>query len=151
MLANLWKLSLLFAAIVLVLIFIPFRSRNCPDWDVWVSDPSGQPVSGVTVRLSYWNYSAERQSHEIDSVTDTHGHAAFASQTLSASLGRRAFATVLSATAGVHTSFGPHAAVFAFANGLQGFDIDKERNLVVDWTGKPDHMESRIVVAPRKL
>jgi hypothetical protein len=131
--------------------FVPFRTLDCPAWDVWVTDPSGQPVSGVTVRLTYENYSAERQSHEIDATTDAQGHVLFSAQTLSASLGRRVVGTLFSARAGTHASFGPHAGVFVFGNGLEGSDIDKQRDVIVDWTGKPDHMESRIVVAPRKL
>ena len=65
-------------------------------------------------------------------------------------MGRRAAAMLWSATEGVHASFGPHASVFAFGNGLRGSAIDS-RNVIVDWTGKPGHMESRIIVTPRKL
>lgn len=137
------------AAIATGVAFIPVKSPGCPAWDVWVTNQSGQPVSGVTVRLTYQNYSAEQESHEIDAITDVHGHAAFSAQTISASLGRRIVATLLSARAGVHASFGPHASLFVFGNGLEGFAIDKQ-NLVVDWAGKPGHMESRIVVSPRK-
>jgi hypothetical protein len=139
------------AALAVGAFFIPLRSLDSPAWDVWVTDQRGQPVSGMTVRLSYRNYSAESESHEIDAITDTYGHVVFGAQMLTASLGRRAVVALLSATAGVHSSFGSHATVVAFGRGLQGFDVDKERNLVVDWSGKPDHMESRIVVAPRKL
>jgi hypothetical protein len=137
-------------AVAVCVAFIPVKSLNCPAWDVWVTDQSGQPVSDVTVRLTCRNYSAERESHEIDAITDAQGHVAFSARTLSASLWHRAVATLSSATAGTHASFGPHASVFAFGNGLEGFAIDK-RNFVVDWTGKPGHMESRIVVVPRKL
>lgn len=139
------------AAVATGVAFIPVRSLNCPAWDVWVTDQGGQPVPGVTVRLTCRDYSAERDSHEIDATTDGQGHVAFGARTLSASLSRRVVAMLSSATAGTHASFGPHASVFAFGKGLQGVDIDKERNVVVDWTGKPDHMHSRIVVAPRKL
>jgi len=129
--------------------FIPLRSLDCPAWDVCVVDQNGRPVSGVTVRLTYQNYSAELRSHEVDAITDAHGHVRFSAQMLSASLGQRIRAVLSSAAAGVHASFGLHADVFAFGNGLEGFDI--EQNVVVDWTGKPNHMESRIVLAPRKL
>lgn len=130
--------------------FIPVSSLNCPGWDVWVTDQSGQPVSGVTVRLTCRNYSAEPVSQEMDAITDAQGHVAFGARTVNASLGRRVVAMLSSATAGAHASFGPHASVFAFGNGLEGFAIDRQ-NVVEDWTGKPDHMESRIVVVLRKL
>lgn len=82
-------------------------------------------------------------------MTDAQGHVVFSAQTLSASLGRRIIAMLSSGMAGIHASFGPHASVFAFGRGLQGFAIDQQRNVLLDWTGKPDRMESRIVVAPR--
>jgi len=112
-------------------------------------DQSGHSVSGVTVRLTYRNYSAESTSHEADAVTDLQGHVAFSAQNLGASLGRRIVVLLSSKMAGIHASFGPHASVFAFGNGHQGFAIDEQRNVVLDWTGTPDRMESRIVVVPR--
>jgi hypothetical protein len=129
--------------------FVPFRALNCPVWDVWVTDQKGMPVSGITVRLTYRNYSAEPVSHEIDAVTDARGHVEFGARTLSASFFSRFVSTISCAMGGTHASFGPHAWVFAFGGSLEGLDIDKRRNVVVDWTGKPDHMESRIVVGPR--
>lgn len=136
------------AAAIVAGAFVPIKSLSCPVWDVWVTDQSGHPVSGLTVRLSYQNYSAERESHETNAITDTQGHATFSPQTVSASLGRRIVAILSSALAGAHASFGAHASVFAFGKGLQGFAIDQRRNVILDWTGRPDHMESRIVVAP---
>jgi hypothetical protein len=137
-------------ALVLLLSFIPFKSLNCPDWDVWVVDQAGQPVAGMTARLSYRNYSAEDTSHEVDRVTDQQGHASFGAQMLSASVARRFVTIFTSALAGVHASFGPHASVFAFGKGLEGSDVDLQRNIVVNWTGNPSRMESRIVVSPQK-
>lgn len=145
-----WLVALFLIGVVALGSFVPFRTLASPAWDVWVADQSGNPVSGITVRLSYQNYSAERQGHEVDAITDAQGHVVFGARWLSASLGRRAVAILSSAMAGVHASFGPHAFVFAFGNGLEGFDIDRQRNVVVDWTGKPAHMGSRIIVAPRK-
>jgi hypothetical protein len=133
------------AAFAVGVAFIPVKSLNCPDWEVWVTDPRGQPVSGVTIRLTFRNYSREREFHEIDAVTGAQGHVAFSAQTLSTSFASCLVATLSSALAGPHASFGPHASVFAFGNGLEGSAIDKQ-NRVVDWTGKPRHMESRIIV-----
>jgi hypothetical protein len=144
-----WKLLWIVAAVVVCVACIPVKSLNCPAWDVWVIDETGQPVSGMAVRLTFQNYSAESRSHELNATTDAQGHVAFSAQTITVSLGRRSLATLSSAMAGAHTSLGSHASVFAFGKGLEGFDINNQ-NIVVDWTGKPSHMESRIVVARRK-
>lgn len=127
---------------------IPFRSLDCPAWDVWVTDETGKPLSGVTVRLICQNYSAERDLYRTDAVTDQNGHSAFEARKINKSLGQRATATLASAAAGAHASFGPHATVFVLSEHLEG--IARQGNIVVDWTGQPDHMESHIVVMPRK-
>ena len=139
---TLWILAALLAGAAVV----PVRSLDCPSWDVWVADQTGQPIGGATVRVSFRNYSAESRSHEVDETTDALGHVAFAPQTISASLGSRIGVTLLSAMAGVHASFGSHATVFAFAQGHQGFDVNRQRNTLVEWIGKPSHMESRITL-----
>jgi len=97
---SLRRVLLILVACALGLAVIPFRSLNCPEWDVWVVDQNGQPVSGITVRLSYKNYSAEDETHEIDRTTDQRGHTAFAAQTLSASLVRRLIFILSSLRAG---------------------------------------------------
>src|SRR6266404_2486758 len=142
---SLRKMLLILVACALGLGVIPLESLNCPAWDVWVVDQNGQPVSGIAVRLSYKNYSAEDETHEIDRTTDQRGHTAFAAQTLSASLVRRLIFILSSLRAGIHASFGRHASVFAFGKGLEGFDVDLQRNIVVEWTGESRNMESRIV------
>lgn len=129
------------------LAFIPFRSLDCPFWDVWVVDEFGRPVPGITLRLSYRDYSAEAETHEVSITADRNGHAGFLSRTLSASLMRRLVFTLLSARTGVHASFGPHASVVAFGEGFEGVAVDPKKNVVEDWTGEPRSMESRIVVA----
>ncbi len=144
------KSLLLFAAALGGAAFIPVTTLDCPLWDVSVTDRNNHPVAGITVRLSYQNYSAERESHEIDATTDHKGHVVFGARTLTASVARRMVAMVSSAKTGIHSSFGQHARIIAFGNGLVGFDIDPRRNVLVERTGQPDHMESRIVVAPEK-
>lgn len=136
-------------AIVIGVVFIPLRSRASPSWDVWVTDKNGRPVAGVTVRLTFQNYSAEPEPHEIDAITDAQGHVRFSAQTVNASVGRHIATVLSSAMAGVHASFGPYASISAFGNGLEGVAIDERKNVVVDWTGKPDHMHSRIVITRR--
>jgi hypothetical protein len=143
------KVLLILIAIALVVALVPVKSLDCPAWDVWLVDRMGQPVAGMTVRLSYRNYSAEDEDHQVDETSDQSGHASFAAQTISVSRIRRCLSTLRSAIAGVHASFGPHADVFAFGKGLEGFNLDLQRNIVVTWTGGPKRMESRIVVRPR--
>jgi hypothetical protein len=142
------RVFLVFLAFAVGFAFVPFKSLNCPAWDTWIVDEHGNPVPGITVRLSYQNYSVEKVGHEIDRTTDKNGHASFTAQTLGASLARRCVSMVLAARQGVHSSFGPHASVLAFGKGLEGVDVDLNRNVVVDWTGQPRAMESRIVVKP---
>jgi hypothetical protein len=125
---------------------IPFASPHSPDWTVTVVDEQGEPVSGITVRLSYENHSIEDKSHEMDRLSDQRGQVSFPAQKIRASFLRRCYYTVLSALDGVHASFGPHAYVFAFGNGMEGSDIDPERRILVDWRGTPSRMKSRIVV-----
>ncbi len=97
------------------------------------------------IRLSYQNYSAERRSHEEDRTTNERGQASFERRESSASILQLCFYTGLSAArAGVHAGFGRHAWVFAFGEGREGFATSGQ--LVTDWTGNPDHMESRIAL-----
>lgn len=125
--------------------FLPLRYPVCPSWDVRVVDKAGTPQKGMTVRLSYQDYSLEREGHEEDVVTDLRGYAHFAERESRASLAERFFGTLRSAaTGGVHASFGRHASVFAFGNGKEGHAVSGK--YVTDWTGSPEHMQSRIVV-----
>jgi len=80
--------SAIIALIAATVAFIPVKSLDCPTWDVWVADSESHQVAGITVRLTYRNYSAEGEAHEIDLMTDSRGHVVFAPQPVSASLGR---------------------------------------------------------------
>ena len=135
-------------AIGLVLAFalVPFASPHCPGWSVTVVDKQDKPIPGMTVRLSYQNYSLEDESHEIDRITDQRGQVTFPAQTIHASFLRRCYYTLLSARAGVHASFGPSASVFAFGKGMEGSDVDPKRGIPVFWRGTPSQMQSRIVI-----
>ena len=78
----------------------------CPNWEVWVVNESGAPQIGMTVRLSYQDYSREREGQQEDAITDSRG---LAKRSASASLAQRFFGVLRSAAAGgVHASFGRH-------------------------------------------
>src|ERR1700719_4459586 len=108
---------LLLAALI-VLIGWPITTAQCPTWEVWVVDQSGQPLQGMTVRLTYQNHSAESESHSEDLQTDANGHVLFRPKSLTVPWIHRAIVTMESAVAGVHASFGPHAWIWAFGKGL---------------------------------
>jgi hypothetical protein len=130
---------------LLAICFLPMPYLVCPGWDVWVVDKSGAPQTGITVRVSYQDYSLEKQGHEENTVADSRGYAHFAERESRASLAERFFGILHSAaTGGVHASFGRHASVFAFGDGKEGYAVSGE--YVADWTGSPKHMESRIIV-----
>lgn len=103
-----WFVALLVASLVLVGIW-PVRYLASPRWEVWVVAENGEPLSGMSVRLVYENYSAEKQGHELTLLTDAAGHALFPPQYQRACLFRGIFYTALEARAGVHASFGRHA------------------------------------------
>lgn len=127
--------------------FIPLTTIECPSWDVRVTDRTERPLQGVTVRLYFKNYSAEWESHENNAITNVHGRVKFSPQSITASLGKRVAVILSSAPAGVHASFGPHAYVIAFGDGIEGHDVDNNTPIV--WTGEFKHMDSHIIVGPK--
>ena len=126
---------------------IPVGSLQAPKWDVQVFDKAGNPSSGISVRESYQNYSAEFTGHEETGVTDVNGWVHFDAKILRASPLKRFVAVVRSAMGGVHASFGPHAFVFAFGRGMEGDWVDSH-GYVGDWTGSPSSMSTHIIVHP---
>jgi hypothetical protein len=131
-----------FAAIAL----IPIPYLASPRWQVWVVDGSGAPVEGMTVRLVYQNYSTEAEGHEEDQTTGKQGYVALPAHRSSASVTRRCIFTLISALAGVHASFGPHAYVFAFGKGMEGHAVSGR--YIVNWRGSPADIETRITARP---
>ncbi|MBZ5525948.1 MAG: hypothetical protein LAP21_27300 [Acidobacteriia bacterium] len=139
---------------LIAMLFLGLWSRTTPAtprWEVWVVDENGHTLKGMTVRLSWRNYSAEKQGHEEDRITDKNGYVVFPARTLKASRSRRAAETADSARAGVHASFGPHASVYAFGQGREGYATTDGPNgqYITDWTGSPPEMQSHIVANVR--
>jgi hypothetical protein len=138
------KYVALFSAMALAAFFLwPTTTAQCPMWEVWVVDETGQPLEGMTVRLTFQNYSAESDSHSVDVSTDARGYVVFKSQNLSVPRIQRIVTTMQAAMAGVHASFGPHAWVWTFGNGLEGVAVSDGH--VTDWNGAPPRIASKIV------
>ena len=142
---GLFLIISVFAAIVFLA--WPVTSAESPYWEVWVTNESGQPLDGMTVTLSYQNYSTESEGHSEQKQTDPSGYVVFSPQSLKANRWQRIVTTLQAAGAGVHASFGPHAWVMAHGNGLDGIAVSN--GYVTDWRGSPPRMVSRIVAKPR--
>jgi hypothetical protein len=133
-------------AVILFLAW-PVTSAESPYWEVWVTNESGQNLDGMTVTLSYQNYSADSEGRSEQKQTDPSGYVVFSPRSLKASRWQRLVTTLRSAGAGVHASLGPHAWVMAHGNGLDGIAVSN--GYVTDWRGSPPRMASRIVAKPR--
>jgi len=138
-----WKVAVTVACVLMVWGLWPHRYLASPRWSISVVTEDGKPLPGVNARLSYKNYSAEGESHEVTERTDERGQVLFAPNYERANGFQRAFYTISSATALAHASFGPNAFVFIFGNGYEGTVVNG--GYVYDWGGSPDSVESKII------
>jgi hypothetical protein len=129
----------------LIIGLVPIRYLASPGWDVLVVTADQKPLAGVFVRLSYTNFSVEGPSagHEITLTTGADGKVVFPQQRGWACLLQRIFWTGISATGGVHASYGRHAFVFVFGDDYDGTATSGA--YVTDWAGTPALMHSTIV------
>ena len=139
-----WRWRLLAGAAILLVALLPVKSQSAPDWSVCVVDESNSPVTGVLVRESYTNYSAEWEGHEEDQYSDNHGCVWFATKTVRSSPLKRIAVIITSASGGVHSSFGPHAMVTAFSEVRRGDDVRNGHEFA--WEGGPSHEDSKLVL-----
>lgn len=126
---------------VLGILLFPFRSLNCPAWDVTFVASSGRALANMSVRIRWQNYSAEVTDHEAIAVTDSQGRVVFPRQFLRASLASRAVITLWSAMSqGVHASFGPSAWLVVSDEGIRWHAHP------LFWHGENEAVVSRVVV-----
>jgi hypothetical protein len=126
-------------AVLAIACLVPIPYLAAPRWEVSVVGEDGKPLSGISVRLVYQNYPAERREHEITLATDEHGHVLFPAQFQKASLVQRASYALWSLNASPRASYGRQAFVFAFSSALGGNETNEL------WRGSPASMESKIV------
>jgi hypothetical protein len=129
---------------VLVASLWPISTLSAPDWTVCVVDESNRPVTGVLVRESYQNYSAESDGHEEDLYTDAEGCVRFTPKYVRSALIRRLVVILYSATAGVHASFGSYSFVTAFRGAQSGVDV--RGGYLYGWKGSPAQLKSTLVL-----
>jgi len=123
---------------------------NAPLWDVWVVDGDGAPVAGVQVVETYRDYSCESESHSEMLVTDAAGHVRFAAKYLHRNPVRCLHNTTSNLSMGVHASLGRDVFIMAMTHDQIGYAGDEHKDLL-DWSGSPKQMTTRIVMRPDKL
>lgn len=143
-----WLRWLIVAIVLTVVLGWPFPYLTSPNWEVLVENVTGQPAPGMYVVLSYQNYSVEDDSHQIIAQTDSNGRVVFGKQHGKASAAALIFYTLKEGALFVHGSFGRHAYVYAYGDRLEGNDVSN--GVLVDWRGRPDSMQSVILVKPSR-
>lgn len=125
------------AAAVLAIAFIPVPKIVAPDWTITTLDAARRPLTGITVREVWQQYSLEDSSHEEDRLTDIRGEAHFPRRTEWNSIGGRLFGCARQiSSAGVHASCGPHSYLVAFGKGVDTMDwtdIGQENGTTLPW------------------
>jgi len=102
---------------VAVLILYPFQTTVVPEQRALFVTNDMHPIKGALIRQSWQNYSLEREGHEEDLPTDSHGRVTFPKRTIRAPLIWRALGPLADiAGQGVHASFGVHTDMFPVPN-----------------------------------
>ena len=108
---------------VLVLAFLPFEQTVAPDWAVTTLDAARHPMSGITVREVWQQYSLENSSHEEDRLTDVNGQVHFPRRIYQSGFALRLVSCMRQiGSLGVHASCGPRSYLVAFGKGVDTMD-----------------------------
>jgi hypothetical protein len=119
---------------------------KAPHWKIVVLTSSGEPIPNISVREEANDYSCGGPEQEETLLTNAQGAVEFLQKYKRVNLFSCVGATLSSATAGAHASFGRDAYVFALGAG-DGDVVDK-RGEVYSWKGSPSELQSRIVMKP---
>jgi hypothetical protein len=116
-------LAYIAAAILLVVVFIPVPHIVAPDWTITTLDASHKPLTGITVREVWQQYSLEAVSHEEDRLTDSRGQVHFPRRKRWASLAGRFLGCARQVIGtGAEASCGAHSSLVAFGKGVDTMD-----------------------------
>jgi len=131
------RVIILSAAAVLILSLFPFQQTVAPKWEVTTLDANRRPLSGITVREVWQQYSLENLSHEEDRLTDTNGQVNFPRRIYRSNFVTRFFSCVQQvARLGVHASCGPKSYLVAFGKGVDTMDwvdLSQEEGSASNW------------------
>jgi hypothetical protein len=111
------------AALALAIALIPLPQTVAPDWTITTLDASRKPLTGITVREVWQQYSLEHSSHEEDLLTNIKGEVHFPRRTYWTTIGGRLFGCAREISGfGVHASCGSHSYLVAFGKGVDTLD-----------------------------
>ena len=104
-------------------VFIPVPQVVAPDWKITTLDSAHRPLTGITVREEWQQYSVEAFSHEEDRLSDNNGDVHFPRRTQWTSIAGRLLGCARHIIGtGVHASCGPHSYIVAFGKGVDTMD-----------------------------
>lgn len=125
------------AFLVLAIALIPLPQTVAPNWTITTRDASRKPITGITVREVWQQYSLERSSHEEDRLTDIKGDVHFPRRTYWISVVGQFFGCAREIGGlGLHASCGPHSYLVAFGKGVDTIDWtnpDQEHATTMPW------------------
>lgn len=75
--AHLTRTKVIYAAAVLAVVFASLPQAIAPDGTVTTLNATRKPLTGITVREAWQQYSLEDSSHEEDRSTDIRGEVHF--------------------------------------------------------------------------
>jgi hypothetical protein len=131
------KLAYATAAVLLVVAFFPVPGGVAPDWTVTTLDAFHKPLSGITVREVWQQYSLEGISHEEDLLTDSRGRVHFPRRQRWSSVAGRFLGCLRQVlSTGTEASCGAHAHLVAFGNGVDTMDwedVGQEEGISMPW------------------
>jgi hypothetical protein len=103
--------------------FIPLPWTVAPDWMITAVGADHRPLTGITVREVWQQYSVEDFGHEEDRLTDIKGQVHFPRRIFWTSIAGRLFGCVRQIIGvGVHASCGSHSYLVAFGKGVDTMD-----------------------------
>jgi hypothetical protein len=125
------------AAVLLAILLIPVPQTVAPDWTITTLDTAHRPLTGITVREVWQQYSLEDSSHEEDRITDHRGEVHFPRRKQWISIAGRLFGCARRISGdGVHSSCGPHSYLVAFGKGVDTMDwanLEQESATTLPW------------------
>lgn len=125
------------AAATVASAFIPLPRTVAPDWTITTLDAARRPLTGITVREVWQQYSVEDSEHEEDRMTDIRGAVHFPRRIYWTSIAGRFFGCARQInSAGVHASCGPHSYLVAFGKGVDTMDwadFGQEEGTTMPW------------------